>query len=68
MEKQNSTLRTINFELEKKVHSNNRHLNNININIGHHAVKTKGNQQIIEKTNSNENSTKTFSIYVIDIL
>ena len=30
LEKQNATLRTINLELETKLHSSNRHLNNKN--------------------------------------
>ena len=65
--KTNATLRTINLELETKLHSSNRHLNNKNSNNGHQKVKTKG-KNIMEKENSKQNITKSYSIYVVDIL
>ena len=67
--KQNATLRTINLELETKLHSSSsRYLNNKNSNNVHQTVKTKESQNIIERENSKENSAKSYSIYVIDIL
>ena len=68
LEKQNATLRTINLELETKLHSSNRHLNNRSSNNGHETVKTKESQNIIERENSKENNAKSYNIYVIDIL
>ena len=68
LEKQNATIKTINLELETKLHSSNRQLNNIERNNSHKAVKIKDNQYITEKENSPENSKKRFSIYVLDIL
>ena len=67
LEGQNATLITINYELEAKILSNNRHLNNINRNNGHQVIKKKDNQNMMEKENGNENSTKIFSIYVTDM-
>ena len=49
LEKQNATLRTINLEVETKLHSSNIYLNNKNSNNGHQTVKTKEIQNIIEK-------------------
>ena len=68
LEKQNATLRTINLELETKLHSSNRHLNNKKSNNCHPTVETKESQYIIYKENSKENSTQSYSIYLIDIL
>ena len=66
--KQNATLRTINLELETKLHSSSRYLNNKNSNNVHQTVKTKESQNIIERENSKENGAKSYSIYAIDIL
>ena len=49
LEKQNATLRTINLEVETKLHSSNIYLNSKNSNNGHQTVKTKEIQNIIEK-------------------
>ena len=68
LEKQTTTLRTINLELETKLHCSNRHLNNKKSNNGHQTVKAKESQNIIERENSKENSAKSYNIYVIDIL
>ena len=58
LEKQNATLRTINLELETKLHSSNRHLNNKNSHNGHQTFIIKESQYIIERENSKENSAK----------
>ena len=68
LEKQTTTLRTINFELETKLHCSNRHLNNKKRNNGHQTVKAKESKNIIGRENSKENSAKSYNIYVIDIL
>ena len=41
LEKQNATLRTIILELETKLHSSNRYLNNKNSNIDHQTIKQR---------------------------
>ena len=46
LEKENATLRTINLELETKLHSSNRHRNNKNSNNCLQTVKTKESQNI----------------------
>ena len=58
LEKQNATLRTINLELETKLHSSNRHLNNKNCNNGHQTVKIKENPNIMERENSKQRRWK----------
>ena len=50
LEKQNATLRTINLELETKLHSSNRDLNNKNSNNSHQTVKIKESQKIAMET------------------
>ena len=58
LEKQNATLRTINLELEIKLHSSNRDLNNKNSNNSYQTVKIKESQNIMEREIAMETTQK----------
>ena len=59
LEKENATLRTINLELEAKLHSSNRHRNNKNSNNCHQSVKTKESQNIWREKIANKIAQKS---------